>query len=294
MTRVLFIGCGDLGQRSGKLLHSKGVDVWGMRRRVEAVPEPLFPVWGDASQSKGLDAIKKLPQPVDVVVVTPTAPSYSREAYKTGYVDAVLNLLQTLDRSQLSPLIILVSSVSVYGAHPDGEWIDEFSPASPNNWRGQTLLEAESCVRRSGLNYSILRVAGLYGASDATLRRALWSLPTEEDTAPVNRIHRDDCAALMARLVEYHLAGRGVPPLVVGCDGTATPQAEVINWIRKEVQHLNEGKLPEISERPPQRQRVANSRRIRSALMQELEFSFLYPDFRAGYTKLVRKWVASL
>ncbi len=98
----------------------------------------------------------------DYVLVTPVPAARTEAAYRLAYVEGVRNLLCWLQRHGQSPQrILFVSSIGVYG-QTDGEWVSEQSPANPERWSGQVMLEAEQLLQVSGLPVTCVRLAGLY------------------------------------------------------------------------------------------------------------------------------------
>jgi nucleoside-diphosphate-sugar epimerase len=95
--------------------------------------------------------------------------------------------------------IVLISTTAVYGVG-DGGWIDESKLAAPSNDRGKRRLHAENCVQgwaeRTGGNYVILRVPGIYAADRLPIKRLQRGEPViiATECPYTNRIHADDLA----------------------------------------------------------------------------------------------------
>lgn len=270
---VLIAGCGDLGQRVGRLLLERGYRVIGLRRQVATLPAGIEPLAADLAA-----APPRLPA-IDQVVFCAAPDGPDEMAYRRVYETAWRNLLAALAGASRPPgRVLLVTSTRPY-AQTDGAWVDEDSPVSAHDAQAACLLDAESRLRDSGLPGVVLRPAGLYGAGEGPLLRSL-----REGRAGIaagqpqwrNRIHRDDAA----RAIVHLLGLPGPAPVYLGVDCEPTDHAamlrELAGWIGapapQVLDHLASGSA---------------NRRCRNARLLASGFRFLYPTWREGYRALL-------
>lgn len=265
---VLIAGCGDLGQRVGRLLAGQGSRVLGLRRQAHDMPAGIEPLAVDLAAG-----VPHLPA-VDQVVFCVAPDNGDAAAYSAVYETAWGNLLTALGAMSASVRrVVLVTSTRCY-AQNDGSWVDEDSPVGVRDAQTASLLRAESMLGESGLSGLVLRPAGLYGAGEGPLLRSLregrarcaagaprWS----------NRLHRDDAARAIV-----HLLGLADPaPLYLGVDCEPTDHAALLRelalWIGVPA--------PESADLPP----AQVNRRCRNTRLRASGFCFLYPTWREGY-----------
>lgn len=269
---VLIAGCGDLGQRVGRLLAGQGRRVYGLRRRTGELPAGIAPLTVDLAA-----AVPVLPA-CDQVVFCAAPDSGEPTAYRATYETAWGNLLAGLV-AMPAPVrrVLLVTSTRCYG-QDDGGWVDEDSAVSVSDAQTASLLRAESMLRDSGLPGVVLRPAGLYGAGEGPLLRSLREGRAVCPAGPPrwsNRMHRDDAARAIV-----HLLGLANPaPLYLGVDCEPTDHAalmrELAIWLRVP--------QPVVATTPPggPNRRCSNGRLLASG------FSCLYPSWREGYRALL-------
>ena len=265
---VLIAGCGDLGQRVGRLLGAQGSRVLGLRRRAQDLPAGIEPLAIDLSAG-----VPRLPL-VDRVVFCAAPDSADAAAYRAVHETGWGNLLAALRAAQ-RPLqrVLLVTSTRPY-AQQDGSWVDEDSPVTVRDAQTASLLRAESMLRESGLPGLVLRLAGLYGAGEGPLLRSLREARARCASGSPrwsNRMHREDAARAIV-----HLLGLADPaPLYLGVDCEPTDHAvllhELATWIGVPA--------PAFADLPS----PAVSRRCRNARLLASGFRFLYPSWREGY-----------
>jgi nucleoside-diphosphate-sugar epimerase len=270
MANVLVAGCGDVGTALALRLAGTGHSVWGLRRRADALPAPIRPVAADLGEPTSLAG---LPADLDVVVYAAAAGAFSGTAYRAAYVDGVANLLQATGRVGR---FLFVSSTGVYGQR-GGEWVDEASPTQPVGFSGRCLLQGEALVAGAGCTGIVVRLGGIYGPGRLRLVNRV------RDGAPcacrppryTNRIHRDDCAGVLA-----HLAFKEQPgDLYVGVDDEPAQECVVMDWI---ADRLGVARPPREDGSPPGSRTQAN-KRCRNDRLREAGYRFRYPTFREGY-----------
>jgi nucleoside-diphosphate-sugar epimerase len=282
--RVLIAGCGYVGRELARSLATQdGVEVLALRRDTsalhrdtDALGSRLTPIACDLVTGTSIEA--KLPDDIDGVVYALGADEHTPEAYENAYVRSLDRLLQALARKRQMPRrFVFVSSTAVY-AQNGGEWVDELSETEPTEFSGQTLLRAEALACSAGTETVVVRFGGIYGPGRTrfveSVRRGTIHLGAGAEYT--NRIHRDDCAAVLRHLL--HLS---VPKsLYIGVDDEPSDRREVAAWIADRVGVALE---PEVttSDASPSGKRCANRR------LHETGFAFQYPTFREGYAAVL-------
>jgi nucleoside-diphosphate-sugar epimerase len=188
-----------------------------------------------------------------------------------------------------------LSSTVVYGDQ-GGAWVDEASPPSPSQARGQRRLEAERAWSRFGLRYDVdlFRLAGIYGpgrsAFDAlragTARRLIC--PGHQ----FGRIHRDDIAQAVTAAMR-----QAVPPGVRVLNLADDVPAETSDVVTEAARLLGVPAPPEIAfadalpaMSPMARSFWAENRKVSSRKTQlALGLRWLYPDFHQGLAAILRE-----
>jgi hypothetical protein len=97
-----------------------------------------------------------------------------------------------------------------------------------------------------------------------------------------NRIHEEDAAAAVAHLNELALAGKPLDTCYVASDCEPVRLDEVVDWVREQVPCAE----PVTEARKGGR---AGSKRCNNRRLLQTGFTFRYPDFRAGYRKMIEK-----
>lgn len=271
---VLIAGCGDLGERLGRLMVEEGGRVFGLRRNPAGLPAGITPVSADLAEPGSLSS---LPSDLSDVVYLASADAFTDEAYQRAHVDGLRNLLDALAAPRR---LILASSTSVLG-QCDGSWVDESSPATGAAFSQRCLLEGERIAREAG--GVVLRLAGIYGPGRTKLlervRSGLATHALDQDEW-TNRIHAD-CAARALRLL---LSLEQPEPLYLGVDDEPAKRREVLQWLADRL-----GAPAPQAARPPVRRsdRPRTSKRCSNRLLREAGWSPEYPSWREGYEALI-------
>lgn len=272
--RILIAGCGDLGIALGQHLMAQGCDVAGLRRSAVPLPAGMHGVQADVARPATLHGLAAL-RP-DILVYSVAADAQTDASYRAHYVDGLRHVLAALPDAGLRH-VFFVSSTRVYGQENRGQdtalWLDEATPATPADFGGERLLQAEALL--SGLSGTTLRLAGIYGPG----RHRLLALARRPRSWPAqnrwtNRIHRDDAAAFIASLVRRKLNGAPVENCYLVTDGCPAPQYEVLQWLAERLGVDVSGVAPPA---------VAGGKKLGNARMLATGYRLRYPDYRAGY-----------
>jgi nucleoside-diphosphate-sugar epimerase len=200
---VLIIGCGRLGQRVAAYYQAQGETVAALVR-TEASAERLQ---GQGIQAQAGDLDRGSAEFVSAnqpVFYFAPPPAQGQTDPRMGH------LINALGRQAPPRRVVYISTSGVYG-DCQGAWIDETWPVRPQADRARRRLDAENQLRdwgnAHGVEWVILRVAGVYGPDRLPLQRIRQGLPiVRAQEAPfTNRIHEDDllsvCIAAMERPV---------------------------------------------------------------------------------------------
>lgn len=274
---LLLIGCGQLGSALGRDFLTQGWRVVGARRSVSKLPEGFEPLALDFRDSESLGALREIE--ADYVVVTLTPGERSAEAYKAVFEQGLTAILQNLNTTRLQRLLF-TSSTSVYHQN-DGSIVDETSVTQPTSFSGQSVLAAETLLAQSGLPATVVRYGGIYGGDSLRLaervREGQCAPPEPEHFS--NRIHRDDCVAVLKHFIERAEAGAPLDSCYLAVDDSPAPIAEVHQWLAKQ--------LGVPYECDPGYRHMAGSKRGNNQRLKDSGFVFRYPDYQQGYSAVL-------
>ncbi len=276
--RSLIAGCGKIGVRLGQALAHAGHEVWGLRRRAEALPPPLIHLQADLQQPERLAEL--LPAGLDCVFYLATPSQYDDAGYREAYVSGLRNLLAALDaRDQRPRRVVFVSSTAVYG-QADGSWVDEDSPTEPRGFNGRRVLEAEHALLGSRHPGTVVRFGGIYGPGrERMLRKAEAGDPCHAGPPQyTNRIHEDDCVGVLAHIAALQAADSRY----LAVDDHPGTECEVMDWLAERLDRPRPERIPA----PPDGGRAGN-KRCSNARLKASGYQFIYPSFREGYEAML-------
>lgn len=278
MRRIMIAGCGYVGTEVGRMLVERGMDVFGLKRNPDTLPDFIRPVFGDLEEPDSLD---NLPADLDAVVIAVSAGAFNEAAYRRTYITGVRNLLQAMDRPGFRPdRVVFTSSTGVYG-QTEGELVDESSPTRPASFSGQVMLIAEQQVLNGPFPACILRLGGIYGPGRTGLLEKVASGEVRIPAKPVytNRIHRFDAA----RAIVHVLRLADPDPVYNVVDENPVEYGEMIRWLAEK---LNVPVPDEANPGEAVRSRGGNKRVFSGSLLGS-GFRFRYQTFREGYEPII-------
>lgn len=276
------MGYGDLGSRCARYLTQLGLNVRAVARTDKPSPGLTLRL-GDLSDQKVLD--REFDEKPHYVVMTMTPAARSVQAYYEAYYNNVSRLMDAIARSEQPPaLVIFVSSTSVYH-QSDGEWVTELSDVLPTpGSTANVLLETENLLRSGVTNHCIVRFSGIYGPGRFRLLKAV-AAGKGGGSGFTNRVHAEDCARVLAFVVEKHLSDDPVPSLLLASDDRPVVSHEVRCWLAKQMGFPKEHLQFPLQHQADSHRRCANER------LKRLGFKFLYPDFESGYPALIEAFL---
>ena len=234
----MLAGCGDIGQRTALKFAQlpSGHQCFGLKRNPQNLPAFIAQIAGNMTCVEQLTSI--LNQQFDVVIVTLTPQDFTEQAYRDSYVAGAEALAAAIERTQSQPKLVLwVSSTSVYGNN-QGAWVDEMTPTNPASFSGQLLLQAEQTISRLPCAHSIVRFSGIYGPGRTRMLdqiKAGKGRPAQPEQWS-NRIHSDDCAGVLAHLVELFDRGESLEQIYLGTDSGPVTQHDMRRWMASQMQ----------------------------------------------------------
>lgn len=272
--KLLLIGCGDIPRRMLPHLEPAAFSLMGIRRRAVPLPNCTM-LYGDAADPEILaQALRWQP---DQILITLTPDASDVEAYRRTYLNPVRHIAALTPELSSQSHLIFVSSTGLY-SQDCGEWVDETSPAQPARPTAAVLLEAEQAIEAAGNPWTVVRFSGIYGPGrTALLRRALaGQFTATAHAAWTNRIHADDCGALLAHLIgKFEGTGNGI---LIGTDSCPAVNCDVEGWIAHQVD-------ASLAIRPlnnaPKGKRCINQKLL------DAGYRLRYPSYREGYAGLL-------
>lgn len=278
-TRVMIVGCGDVGSRLARRLLQQGCQVHGLRRSVTYLPAGVLPVAGDVQASACPADWPR--EPLDYLVYCVAASQHDAAGYQAAYVDGLRHVLGWLQHNAQAPRrILFVSSTSVY-SQVDGEWVDENSLTQPEGFAGELMLQAEQSLLASGFAATIVRLTGIYGPGRERLLEQVRQGYRVAEQPPLygNRIQVDDAAALLAFLLMADRHGEALDTCYIGVDDEPAALFDVVGWLRERLGVTQWSDTESV--------RRTGSKRCGNARARALGWAPQYPSFREGYGAMI-------
>lgn len=267
--RVVFAGCGFLGEVAAGLFFQNGWEVLGLcatpetAARLSTLPFPVRV----ADISRPLVAPEGWSQP-DLVVHCASSGGGDAADYRAVYRDGLENLIAAFAPKR----VIFTGSTSVYDQQ-NGEEVDETSPTLPQRETAKVLLEAEALALGAG--GIVARLAGIYGPGRSMFLRKFAEGGAVLEAGGgrfLNLIHRDDAAKAL-----LHLASPSIPSGIYNvCDDHPPTQREMYGWISEFFQKP----MPPEGPIDPHRKRGLNSKRVSNKKLRATGWKPDYPSFR--------------
>jgi nucleoside-diphosphate-sugar epimerase len=293
--RVVVVGCGYVGLALGRRLVDRGHEVVGVRRSdagLSAVADAgIEPVRADATDPESLSAVPD----VDHVVFAASSGGRGADAARTTYVDGLETTIDAFAaRANPPDRLVYTSSTGVYGDH-GGDWVDESTPIRPTTAKTRVLAAAERIAlgaRLSGIDGTVVRLAGLYGPDRYRLDRYLEGPVTG---GYLNSVHRDDAAGAVAHLLVEDLAREEV---VLAADDEPVDKHAFADWLADECgvarppKRTREERLADDSLSEAARRRLRTSKRCSNDRLRELGYDLAYPTVRAGFRPAIQAYRA--
>lgn len=276
------LGYGDIAQRVAQLSIDQDIPVTAVRRNVVPANGITF-VAGDVTESEFLCQL--LGEDAWDIVITLTPDHYSEQGYRDSYLACAEALTAAATDSSADIRVIFISSTSVYGQNA-GEVVNEQSDCLPDSLTARVLLETESNIATLGVPFCNLRFSGIYGPGRTRLVNSVrkGKLAAHNPVHWTNRIHANDCAGVIDFLLKQ--TEEDWPRYLIGSDSCSVPKREVQEFIAGLIGA--EKSTSEIPKLVADEEVQQTGKRCSNALLQRLGYEFLFPDYKAGFTELLR------
>jgi len=280
MAKILIIGCGAIGTELGNSLSSKGHQVVGLKRNPPESAANKFNFF--SADIASTDDLERLDTDFDYLFFIVSPGERTEKAYRDVYETGLNNLLNKFALSDAPPKWLFVSSTSVYG-QSQGEWVDENSPAQPDNICSQFIRQAELRLMNLNQGHTIVRFSGIYGPSREYLLRMAKLSPAIQQNPPyyTNRIHQQDCVGVLDYLLEQSLTGGVLESCYLASDDDPAPMWDVITWLTQQL-GVKEPAAKMVDNTGSMNKRCNNKR------LKKLGYQFQYPSYKEGYLELIK------
>ena len=270
--RVLIAGCGDVGIELATRLHADGFQVTGIRRSPAGMPHFITPMEADLARPESLP---RLSHGFDYLVYAASADDYTEAAYRKAYIEGPSAVLDWITSADQAPRrMLFVSSTSVFSEDAGG-WVDEDGRVRTDQFGPNSLLAGEQITERSPIESVVVRFGGIYGPGrSALLDRVRAGEASCVSGAYTNRIHRDDCAGVLAHLLTLDEVER----IYLAVDSDPAPACEVQTWLAARLNAPG----PRITRRNGGRNKRCSNQRLLAT-----GYRFRYPSYRQGYEQLL-------
>jgi nucleoside-diphosphate-sugar epimerase len=294
-TRILIVGCGDVGLRAARLLQRPRCRVLALTSQAEKVAAlrqaGIVPLLGNLDDAASLARLAGLAP--RVLHLAPPPGSGATDP-RTG------RLLQALARRGGIRTLVYGSTTGVYG-DAGGALFDETRAVAPATDRARRRVDAEARLRWWGRRQAllgaatnarsracILRIPGIYaldregGDPRVRVRKGQPVLATGDDVY-TNHVHADDLARACVLALWRARPGR----VVHTCDDTDLRMGDYFDWV---ADRFGLPRPPRLSRQeaaaalsPLQLSFMSESRRLRNdRLKQELGLRLRYPSIHTG------------
>ncbi len=287
--KLLLLGTGYTGQRLSQVCAEAGL-------RIGAGSSSSNTVTGAMPGFASVTAWRSADWNLDAAPPLPARGDWTHLAYLvpppgTGETDPRLEhaLGALLGSTSALRRVVYLSTTGVYGDASGGS-VDETTPLQPLTPRARRRVAAEAALQTAcaaaGVEWTVLRVPGIYGPGRLPLERLRRNEPLPEAALarPGNRIHVDDLVTCL-RLALLHPAAANTV-FNVG-DGDASSTADYLRQLAQLTGLPSPPILPDAAARARlsaetwsflMESRRVDSRRIR----ERLGFVPLYPDCASG------------
>ena len=274
--KILWLGCGDIGNRFGKYVHNSH-QCFGVRRQIANVQSPLTPILADILDRENMHSV--MSNDFDVVIVTLTPDEYSPSGYWKTYFEGASSIKYALDNALKKPkLVIWVSSTRVY-RDSNEDTVDESTPLVNSDEYVKALICAENKINSYDGKTVIIRFSGIYGERRCHLLHSVlngFGGNISSDTW-TNRIHIEDCVRFIAFLVDRYVDGSVLENLYIGTDNVPVKQTDIRFWLAKKLNVTLDKKI----------EGSHQGYRLKNNLLLGTGFRLKYPSYKEGYENII-------
>lgn len=218
---------------------------------------------------------------------------YLAPPQKDGPADKVINnFLQHIQRREHIKKIIYISTSGVYG-DKDDKVVDENSSLQPLTDRAKRRVNAEKQVIESNLNYTILRVPGIYGYGRLPINRIKQRLPliNLDICRHTNLIHAKDLAKIIVSSIENK---KTINKIINVSDGTAIKSTQyylyIYDALKKTYPEFIDYETAEKLYDEKRKSFIKESRKLDTSLMNKIFPDIIeYKDVREGIKQSLKE-----
>lgn len=205
---ISILGCGWLGLPLGEYLRDNGHTIKGSTTTSEKIQilkgKNIQPYYISLDPTLNSDADPDF-WDADLLVLN-IPPGRSRDNVETYHNRQIQAVIDQLHSSSINK-VIFVSSTSVYPEKPGLVAEVDVQAGQAVRSSGNALLKAEQCLLEcSDFGTTVLRFGGLYGYERHPIKHLAGRTELSKGNAPVNLIHRDDCIAIIEKIIEKNIS----------------------------------------------------------------------------------------
>jgi nucleoside-diphosphate-sugar epimerase len=194
------------------------------RKAARSLPAGAEPYWADLTDADGVDRLIAETSPTVIIHLAAVIPPviYRRpDLARRVNVEATEELLRVVRAMPHPARFVQASSNAVHGArnpHRHHELLRADTPLQPSDLYGAHKAAAEELVRSSGLEWVILRLAGVISVDPKAMRFSVDALFFESALPADGRIHTIDVRDAASAFAAAATADVGGEVLLIGGD----------------------------------------------------------------------------
>ncbi len=207
-TTISILGCGWLGLALGKQLVREGYIVKGSTQTVQKLSilhqHKITPfLIGVQKKIKGTNLSQFFQS--DILILN-IPPGRKRKDVEKAYPKQIAAIIQQVAIHGIKK-VLFASSTSIYGNV--NRIVTEADEPKPETSTGKALVRAEYLfMQNETFETSILRLGGLVGNGREAGRFLAGKKDLKNGFAPVNLVHRDDCIAIISKIIADNYWGQ--------------------------------------------------------------------------------------
>lgn len=218
--KISVLGCGWLGFPLAQRLHSLKYSVKGSTTTESKIKtlkqngiEPCLIHLPDSIED---ESIKSFWQS-DLLILNIPPGRKNRDVEEI--FPTVINKVIDKCRENSVSWIIFTSSTSVYSETGGLTSETDAKPGKAAKPSGEALLKSENLIQKSGIDFTILRLGGLYGYGRHPVKYLSGKKNLNGASKPVNLVHQLDCVNIITEIIiqkkrneVYNVVADGHPP----------------------------------------------------------------------------------
>ena len=282
---LLWLGAGDIASRCEPMLTAMGITSTFVTRSLRQRAAHKNYRAADISSAPEMQELADL-RP-DYCVLSFSPKGRREEDYELAYLQSLSNVLFAFSRLEHRPsLLVFVSSTSVYPQH-QGELVTEESATASDSVSSSTMLACEALLAKQCFPTCALRFSGVYGPGRHHLLRQVQNGNTG-GVHWTNRIHAEDCAAIIAFLIERAASGVTIPNRLLASDDQPIKSADIKTWLADKLGVVNQMKQEPVQAKSARVKGLG--KRCDNSLLKSLGFKFNFPSYEEGFPEIIEEF----